>query len=179
MTIADAPTAEHVWHRSRIGWHLAFGLLVAFAALLAGTDSVGSAGTQATLILLALLCAVYAGLGLRLLHTEHQPQGLLYVALAGALILAMFALRPVTGVLLFIFYPQLWCLLPARRAIAATVLMVLGVGVVMGRFAGVGWGFATMSVVIGLGVALAIGPWVSKVLEQSIARAMSFEVCWN
>ncbi|HEX4225066.1 MAG TPA: sensor histidine kinase, partial [Pseudonocardiaceae bacterium] len=173
MTIADATIgqAEHIWHRTRIGWHIAFGLLAALAAVLVGTDSGAAGGRAAALAALVLLCAVYALLGVRLLHTEHQPKGLLYVVVAGALILVMFVLRPSTGVLLFIFYPQLWCLLPARRAIAATVVMVVAVGVALGLSGVVGWVFATMSVVIGLALALAIGPWVSKVLEQSMARA--------
>jgi signal transduction histidine kinase len=173
MIIADATSghAEHVWHRSRIGWHIAFGLLAALAAVLVSIDS-GATGVRATaLSLLVALCVVYAVLGVPVLNTRHQPKGLLYVASAGALILVMFALRPSTGVLLFIFYPQLWCLLPARRAIAATVLMVGAVGVAMGLSGAVPWEFAAMSVVIGLAVALAIGPWVSTVLEQSIARA--------
>jgi signal transduction histidine kinase len=167
VTIADA---EHVWHRTRLGWHIAFGVLVVLAAVLAGVDTASVAVRAAALILLGLLSAVYVLLGMRLLHTGHQPRGLLYVVLAGALILAAFAVRPATGVLLCIFYPQLWCLLPARRAVAATVTMVLAVGVLMGIFAA-GWGIATISIVIGLVVALAIGLWVSKVLEQSIARA--------
>ena len=162
---------EHVWDRTRIGWHIAFGVLVVLAAVLVGIDTAPAGIRLATVILLGVLCLVYVLLGVRVLHTQHQPQGLVYVVLAGALILAMFALRPSTGVLLCIFYPQLWCLLPARRAVAATVTMVVAVGVMMAIFAAAGWGFATITIVIGLVVALAIGLWVSKILEQSIARA--------
>jgi signal transduction histidine kinase len=170
MTIADV-TTEHVWHRTRIGWHIAFGVLVVLAAVLVCVDSANVAARVAALILLGLLSAVYVLLGARLLHTAREPRGLLYVVLAGALILAMFALQPASGVLLCIFYPQLWWLLPARRAVAATVTMVVAVGVMMGIFVAAGWGFATISIVIGLVVALVFGLWVSKVLEQSIARA--------
>ena len=175
MTTAEGITtidqAEDVWQRTRVGWHIAFGLLVALAAVLATTESGTPIAVRGvTLGLLALLCVAYAVLGVRLLHAEHRPRGLVYVVLGGALILAMFALQPVTGVLLFIFYPQLWCLLPARRAIAATVVMVVGVSLFI-VLSAADWGVATVAAVVGLAVALVIGLWVSKVLEQSTARA--------
>lgn len=165
-------TSVHVWDRTRIGWHLAFGVFVLVGVVLVVADSQVSGGRRAiVLALLAVLCASYARFGARALNRE--PQGQVYVAAAIALTITMYALVPVMAVLLFALYPQIWSLLPTRRAVAATAVTSLSVGAVVlvqGDFTEDAVGWASF-IVISLFPSILLGLWITRIIEQSHERA--------
>jgi signal transduction histidine kinase len=163
-----------MWDRAAVGWHLAFGVF----ALVTGVLVVNEQGTPATretaaLVLLVMLCVAYATMGAGQLHAEpRQRLGLVYVALAVPVTVAMFAVMPQTSVMLFVLYPHIWCLLPTRRAVWATTATSVSVGVVVGTTDGPrAWGLALVLVVLGLALALVLGLWIGRIIDQSTDRA--------
>lgn len=167
----DAGASADVWERTRAGWHVVFGVFVAITAVVLVADGT-TTGTQhwLALALLATLCGAYASVGARVLHTvADSPRSWGYLAVAGPVTVAMFVLTPVASVMLFALYPQIWSMVPARRAAWATSAVTVAVGVVvavMGEF-----GVAAISVAVGLVVAPVLGLWISKIIEQSQERA--------
>lgn len=158
------------WQRAR-GWHVVFGALAGLTGvLLAVDDGLGPARRYAAFAILAALCGWYTVVGGRVLHRGPRAGGLAYVALAVALTVALFAAAPVGAVMLFLLYPHIWVLLPMRQAVAATVLALVATAAAM-----VADGTAAPEVVvftaIGLLVALALGIWITRIIEQSRHRA--------
>ncbi len=168
---SDSPDAGvDEWQRAR-GWHVVFGLLAGLTGvLLAVDDGLSPARRSVAFAVLAALCGWYAVLGGRALHREPRTGGLTYVAVAVALTVALFAAAPVGAVMLFLLYPHIWALLPMRQAVAATVLTLVATGAAM-----VADGTAAPDVVvvtgIGLVVTLALGTWITRIIEQSRRRA--------
>ncbi len=164
-------TSDHVWGRTKVGWHAAFGVFALVGAVLVTVDSAAS-GTRriVTLVLLVGLCAWYAGTGARVLHADLPSRlGLVYLAVAGPVTIALFALMQATSILLFALYPQIWSMLPTRWAIWSTATVTVSVGAVLlmnGEF-----GAAVLMIVIGSAVALVLGLWITKIIEQSRERA--------
>lgn len=173
---AARPAADHVWDRTKIGWHAAYATFAVVAAVLVLSDDQAPDRRRVTaLVLLGCLCAWYAWTGARVLHEEpHRRLGLVYVAVAGPVTVVVFALMPATSVLLFGLYPQIWSLLPTRRAVVATAATTLSVGSVVLVFGGFGdnaLGEAVVIVVVGLLLALLLGLWITKIIDQSGERA--------
>lgn len=156
-------------------WHLCFALLaVITAALVAIEGEVGAGRRVAVLGVLAVWTGWYAAVGVPALKRESERHGLVYLAAAGPMAVALFALRPVGAVMLFVFYPHIWMLLSFRRAIAGTVATIVAVGVVMLARSGVHARVLFDALVLAgvcLLVALILGTWIAKVIEQSQTRA--------
>jgi signal transduction histidine kinase len=174
--VARPAADNHVWDRTKVGWHVAFMVFaVVAAALVAADDEAPGWRRVTTLVLLACLCVWYAGTGARVLHEEpHRRLGLVYVAVAGPVTVVMFAVMPATSVMLFGLYPQIWSLLPAGRAVVTTAATTLSVGAVVVVFGGFGdnaLGEAVIIVVVGLLLALLLGLWITKIIDQSRDRA--------
>lgn len=167
----DAAASADVWERSRAGWHVAFGVFVAITAVvLVVDDTTTPAQRWLALALLVALCCAYAAVGARVLHTTaDSPRSWGYLAVAGPVTIAMFVLTPVASVMLFALYPQVWSMLPARRAVWATAAVTIAVSVVV-AVAGA-FGVAAISVAVGLVLAPVLGLWISKIIEQSQERA--------
>lgn len=183
MTAAP-DTGEHEWSRLLPGWHLAFAALAGVTVLLVLLDDALTGRVRAVAVLLVLLLAgCYARLGAPALQAGHTgastgasaPAGAVrYLALALPLVAVLFAFAPAGALLLFALYPQVWMLLPVRRAVLATVLLDAAVTAVAlvradGRQDQVGW------LVVGgisLLVALLLGTWITRVVEQSRRRAV-------
>ena len=173
---AARPVSDHVWDRTKVGWHVAFVVFALVSAVLVIGDDVASSGRRATvLVLLVGLCAWYAATGARVLHEHPQRRlGLVYIVVAAPVTVIMFAVMPATSVMLFSLYPQIWALLPTRQAVWATAATTLSVGAVMsvaGWFGGNELGAALIVVVVGLLLALVLGLWITKIIEQSQDRA--------
>jgi signal transduction histidine kinase len=165
----DAGTDE--WQRTIRGWHVAFGVLaVLTAVLLMAHDEPGAGRRYAALGVLLVLAGWYVAVGARALPRECGPAGQWYVAGAVPLTVALFALDPVGSIMLFLLYPHVWALLPMRRAVAATVVTVAATGAAMLR--GPGWWLeVSVTMAVGLVVALALGVWITRIIEQSRQRA--------
>lgn len=159
------------WQRAR-GWHVVFGVLAGLTGvLIAADDGLGPARRYAAFAFLAALCGWYAVAGGRALHRDPRTGGPAYVAVAVVLTVALFAAAPVGAVMLFLLYPHIWALLPMRQAVAATVLALAATAAAM-----VADGTATPEAVlvitgVGLVVALALGTWITRIIEQSRQRA--------
>ena len=157
------------------GWHVVFGVLAGLTGvLIAADDGLGPARRSAAFAILAALCGWYAVAGGRALHRDPRTGGPAYVAVAVALTVALFAAAPVGAVMLFLLYPHIWALLPMRQAVAATVLALAATAAAM-----VAGGTATLEVVlvitgVGLVVALALGIWITRIIEQSRQRGRSW-----
>lgn len=170
-----AGTEEHAWDRMLAGWHAVFGLLVALTAVLVAIDDAAGTGRRAgALAVLAVVGGAYAAAGARALRPRSERLGLAYLVVAAPCVVALFALVPVGSLLLFILYPQIWALLPWRRAIAATAVVLAGVFAVSlaeSRRFGIDVGTVVLYTVIGLFAAVLLGTWISRVIEQSRQRA--------
>jgi signal transduction histidine kinase len=160
-----------VWDRTRIGWHIAFAVFALVGAVLVVTEGRASATTRViALVLLAALCAWYAGTGTRALR---HWKGSVYLAVAIPLAVVLYALVPGTAVLFFALYPQIWSLLPIRRAVLATTTTTVSVSAVVavqGGFSEDAIGGAAF-VLIGLVPSILIGLWITRIIEQSRERA--------
>ncbi|GAA1042086.1 sensor histidine kinase [Virgisporangium ochraceum] len=171
MVDGEADAGVHEWHRTVRGWHVAFAVLAALTCVLVTTnDEPGGSRRYAALGVLLALVGWYVAVGARALLREPGPVGRLYVLGAVPLTVALFALDPVGSIMLFLLYPHVWALLPMRRAVVVTVVAVVSTGLVM--VGGSGWWLeVSVTAVVGLVVALALGVWITRVIEQSRQRA--------
>ena len=164
-------TGVDEWRRTVRGWHVAFGTLAALTCVLILTnDEPGGVRRYAALGVLLALAGWYAAVGAPALAREQRGAGLRYVAGAVPLTVALFALDPVGSIMLFMLYPHVWALLPMRRAVAATVVALVATAAVTTAQTGFSPEIAVM-VLVSLVVALALGVWITRIIEQSRQRA--------
>jgi signal transduction histidine kinase len=169
-------TGVDEWRRTVRGWHVAFGTLAALTCVLILTnDEPGGVRRYAALGVLLALAGWYAAVGAPALAREQRAPGLRsaglrYVAGAVPSTVAVFALDPVGSIMLFMLYPHVWALLPMRRAVAATVFALVATAAVTTAETGFSPEIAVMGLV-GLVVALALGVWITRIIEQSRRRA--------
>jgi hypothetical protein len=122
--------SRDAWRRGIVVWHASFGVLAVMTAVLtAGDEGVTPVRRAVALALICALCGWYATFGVRALRYEtcRTRTGQYYVALAAPLIVAVFALSPAGGLMLFVLYPNIWAILPTRQAIAGTAAVVVTV----------------------------------------------------
>lgn len=171
MSGAVGPDA---WRRGLVGWHAVFGTVaVLTAVLIAGDDGLGGR-RFAALGLLVVLCAWYVLAGMRALDRDCFRSGLRYLVVAAPLTVAVFAFAPVGGLLLVVLYPHIWVLLPSGHAVVGSVAVVAAVsGVILGEVGLTAAGLlpAVAYAVVGLLVALGLGLWITRIIEQSQQRA--------
>jgi signal transduction histidine kinase len=116
-----------------------------------------------------VLCFWYISAGIKALRAEQNRWGLLYIAGAAPLTVALFALTPVGSIMLFALYPHIWALLPSRRAIIATALVIASVTTVV--ISAESAGFAIVFGGATLLVAVLLGLWITRIIDQSRHRA--------
>ncbi|HEU5109515.1 MAG TPA: sensor histidine kinase, partial [Micromonosporaceae bacterium] len=172
--MSDAAVGRNAWQRGIAGWHGVFGALAVFSAVLvAGEDGLPPGQRYLALALLGVLCGWYAAVGARALRRESRRLGLLYLAVAIPLTIAVFAVVPACALMLFVLYPHIWALLSVYRAVAGTVAVLAAVSVVILVQSGPGDGLlpAVLYIVAGLVIALLLGLWITRIIEQSRDRA--------
>jgi signal transduction histidine kinase len=159
------------WQRPILGWHIAFGVLAVLTSVLLMTnDEPGGGRRYAALGVLLALVGWYAAVGARAVLREPNRTGQWYVLGAVPLTVGLFAVAPIGSIMLFMLYPHVWALLPMRRAIAATVVTVAAVGALM--LDGTGWWLEiSVTMAVGLVVALTLGMWITRIIHQSRQRA--------
>ncbi len=143
--------------RSVRGWHVVF-------ALLAVTTAASLIPDWVSLAVLGALCAWYAGTGVRAMRNER---GLLYILGAAPLTVTLYGLNPIGSIMLFALYPQMWALLPTRQAIAGTAVVIAAITTLGAGGTGFGLVFGGVTLV----VSLALGLWITRIIEQSRNRA--------
>jgi signal transduction histidine kinase len=155
--------------RTIIGWHLLFGVMVLFTAIV-----MAAAGFAAiTIPLLALLVLAYAFIAVPGARRESVRAAATYLALAYT-VLAVLAWQDASAlVLLFALYPQAFLLLPRRESIVATVALTTVFTLVL--IAKDGWtgeavAWRGLMAVGNLAVALIIGLFIDGILRESAER---------
>ncbi len=160
-----------VWVRTWIGWDLAFYGAAVAMAVTAGTadDLDGSRGLA--LAGLAGITAWYAAFGSRAMRTRSLPLGIAYLAGMIPLFLLAFSQFGLLGIFLFVLYSQCWALVDsmAVSVVAATTLST-GVGLVTYFDFHAGLPAVLAQSAASLGFSLLLGFWVSRVVDQSVAR---------
>jgi signal transduction histidine kinase len=166
---------RNAWQRGFAGWHAVFAALAILSAVLViGEDGLGPGDRYLALALLGVLCGWYLAAGARALGRESNRLGLIYLALAAPLTVALFAVMPACALMLCVLYPHIWALLPLYRAVAGTVAVLAAVSaVIIVRAGPEGDGLvpAVVYAVAGLVIALLLGLWITRIIEQSRKRA--------
>jgi signal transduction histidine kinase len=165
--------SRDAWRRGIVVWHASFGVLAVMTAVLtAGDEGVTPVRRAVALALICALCGWYATFGVRALRYEtcRTRTGQYYVALAAPLIVAVFALSPAGGLMLFVLYPNIWAILPTRQAIAGTAVVVVTVSCLI-LLTGGPWIAALINGVVGMTVSVLFGLWITRIIEQSQQRA--------
>jgi signal transduction histidine kinase len=163
------PVERHAWQEMWWVWHAAAAVAAGATAVLLALDAhwVG-------LGVLLALAGWYAATGGRAMsRPERGGLGIAYVVLAVPLVLAVCALTPSGSFLLFVFFPQVWRLLPAPGAVAATVVGVLGCGaLLMGpQLSGPDGLLAAAWLGVLVLVSVLLGLWITRIIRQSSERA--------
>ncbi|MER7283624.1 sensor histidine kinase [Dactylosporangium sp. NPDC000244] len=161
---------QHEWHRLAAGWHLAFAALaVTTAGLIAFDGDLGAGRRVLGVAIVAALAAWYPVAGAGLLRRPRDGKGWLYVGIAVVLNTAVVAVSPAGAVLLFLLFPHVWAMLPARQAIAGSVAAVVAIGVVFAlRYPPE---TVLLPAALALVCAVGVGLWISRIIEQSAHRA--------
>ena len=166
--------------RSITGWHLAF---VALLAIAVGSgffdDELTSADRIPYEALLAVLGIAYLTLGGPAMRSRRfVPRHAYRVVLVVVLGLSA-ALEPDVSILLFIAFPQLWLLSNDAwegGVYSALVAASVGAGFLSREhWSGAAAGQIGVTMAVSLGVSLAMGVWITRVIEQSYERATLIE----
>lgn len=162
------------WQRSLAGWHAAYyGLLAVLAVLWVFADTTTSRRATA-LGLLALLAVLYHAIGRRFLGADNVFGGLAYLVPTWVILGALLWMDGGSYVLLFVLFPQIWALLPARWAVGFLVVGVPVLAVV--QVAASDWTAAAVrqalfAGVIQISLSLLLGLWISGTIKESEQRA--------
>lgn len=168
-------TSEDAWTRASLGWHLAFALFALVALALIALEDLPAGRRAAAFALVTALSAWYAVTARRVIRLDPPTRlGEVYLWVAMPLVIATMALTAAGSILLFGLYPQIWSLLRTRQAIAASIALTVAVAAVIALGSGLtreSAGAALVTVVLGSTVALQLGLWVTRIIEQSRDRA--------
>lgn len=165
------PDSRHFWERTALGWHVAFGVLLLIAAVLALIDD--DTSTPAALAgcgVLVVWAAWYAARGRQLWGDSDESRGLIYVAGTVLLFLAAVCFAAPMGVLLFIAIPQIYATL--ERVVWSTAVVVALFGLFALLLFARGSGpeiFANLG--LSAAVSAVFGSWISGIIRQSVQRA--------
>src|SRR5581483_2460286 len=97
-----------------------------------------------------------------------------YLAVAVPVTVALFAVVPVGGLLLFALSPHICVMLPARRAVVVTCATVAAVGVAALAHIRVDEAGVAAALLLGLAsvtISVALGLWINRIIIQSRRRA--------
>jgi signal transduction histidine kinase len=176
MTTVDP---EHAWNRSFAGWNLAFWIFMAFAAVrLVTADDLSSGSRVVGFVVIGVLSQAYALIPLEAKGVMTWPNlGYLMIAVVASGVAC--AADPTLGMLLFITYPQMWMFSGSiRNGVILTVLLTLSSAI--GFFVADGWSLQHFwvigpSVAISLLFSVVMGIWVTRIIDQSVDRALLIE----
>jgi hypothetical protein len=168
----DRPDA---WVRWVVGWHVAFWLLIALAAIWTLTAGhLHGTGQVRALALIAALSAAYAA-------TVQRPgivqgwRGRIYLLIAIPLTGLACALDPSLSLLLFMVYPQTWMFAESTKE-GAFFTGLLTAAAMLGFLTDTDWSLEAMSDLLPQALAsllfsVLLGFWISRIIDQSGERA--------
>ena len=168
------PLSPRAWRVTVVGLHVVFVALIGIAATTILLAPIEASKAQ-LLSALAVLAVAYAFLGGPAMTSRNQRRADAYLVVL-VLVFAVLAWNePSLLFLLFIGYTHVWFLVESlRRGIVWTVLLALASTI----GPGVAWtrGEEPLSgpaqTLVGLAFSIAMGIWISRVLEQSNERAL-------
>jgi signal transduction histidine kinase len=160
---------DHVWVRAVGFWEATFWVLAVVVAVGTVTSSDLSVGRRvAEVAVLGLLAAWWVLVGWRGFR-GRSGFAVAYVVGVVVISVAGFAIHQRYGLMFFILYPQIWGLLRPRWAALASVVLSLAIGGVL--LVQTGPVAASLQVGFSLPVALLIGGYISRIIDQSAERA--------
>ncbi|MGY1808869.1 sensor histidine kinase [Blastococcus sp. SYSU D00669] len=174
-----APVSERSWRATVVGMHVISAAVWTLAVVAAVTgDGLGGADRAVVLAVLGVLAVAYAFAGGPSLGGGLPVRGALYLATLVVAFAVLGFFDPALFFLLFLAYPQVWFVVGGTSAgIAWTVLVAAASA--LGPLSRAASGAATREVLtstaISLLFSLALGLWVSRVLDQSAKRAELIE----
>ncbi len=170
----DLPLSARGWRATVVGLHVAFVALLGIAVATIVLEP-GEASAAVLLPALGVLALAYALLAAPALVSRDQRRAEAYLVVLVLVFGVIGWEAPELLFLLFLGYTHVWFLVePLRRGIAWTLLLALAS--TLGP--GAGWirGEAPLSAagqtLVGLTFSIAMGVWISRVLEQSKQRAV-------
>lgn len=168
-----------MWRRQQPYWHAVFAVVWASAVVVSVIEPPGTYGRWPTLLLLVVVAAAYAVLGVRGLRQDERA-GLAYHAVAWSSLLAIQWVDPdaETWMLFFVLFPQLWAMLRVRLAAVGTVLVLLAFGAL--RFVQSGFdedalGPIVVTSLISLGVSMSLGVFINRIVDEADSRARTID----
>jgi signal transduction histidine kinase len=168
-----------MWRRQEPFWHGAFAVVWVSALVVLVLDDRGPHGLWPSLLLLLAIAVAYATLGTRGIR-QQQRAGVAYQVLAWSLLLAIQLVDPGTEswMLYFVLYPQMWAMLEVRSAAVGTLLTLVTFGAV--RFWQSGFdsdalGAILISSVISLGISMALGIFINRIVDEAQSRAETID----
>ena len=169
------PKQEHEWRRTVVAWHLAFAMLAAITAFLLVTDpEIGATWRLAALATHVVLCGWYVTVGAFALHRDRGARGIIFVIVSMVLTIGLYSIAAAGAVMFFILYPHFWALLARRWAMVCTVLAISATGAVIFiklELPGTGVLGVVVIAAIAIVFSLALGLWISRIIDQSAQRA--------
>ena len=172
-----APLSERGWRSTVVGMHAAFVVMVAIAA--ATTWSGHVQGSRPVLLTaLAVLSVAYLLLGAPALDDDAPARAVGYLVVLVGVFTVLGLEEPELLFLLFLAYPQVWFLVESRLPGAVwTVALALAssVGPTRSWLRGEDPLTEVLEGSVGLLFSLALGFWISRVLQQSRERASLIE----
>lgn len=179
VTATGASSREEfsaMWRRQQPLWHAVFAVVWCAAVVVTLVDDPGPGGRGPSLALLGLMAVAYAVLGVRAMTHLDVRWAVGYQVLAWSALLGIQWVDPgtETWLLFFALFPQLWAMLPVRWSVVATVVVVAAFSVVrwaQADFAAGSLPDIVVSGTISMGISLALGLFINRVVAEAESRA--------
>ena len=169
----EPPLSGRSWRATVVGLHLVFVVLLLIAAL--STQISRVEGSRAVTVgALAVLAVAYLLLGAPAIGNDHPVRAVGYLTVLVGVFAVLGWHAPELLFLLFLAYPQVWFLVEAiRPGLFWTVALALSstIGPAVSWSRGTEPLSGVIQTAVGLFFSIALGVWVSRVLEQSRQRA--------
>ena len=167
---------DAMWAEQENAWHLGFALIWASTFVVVVLAPAGHLGRLPEMALLVVLAVVYAAFGVPGMRAGGERRGHAYLVLAWLCVLGMQVLNADTQswLLYFILFPHLWVVLHTRLAIITTVLILAALAVMRIAQSDGSREVLTsigLSSVISLGLSLALGLFIDRILREAQTRA--------
>lgn len=183
VTTTDATSQEEfsaMWRRQQPAWHAAMGLVWLAAVVVTLVDEPGPHGRGPALALLGVMPLAYVVLGRRALAHGDVRFAVAYHVVAWSALLAIAWVDPGTEswLLFFALFPQLWAMMPTRWAVVATVVVVAAFSLVRWAqldFAADSLTEIVISGTISMGLSLALGLFISRIVGEAESRAETID----
>jgi signal transduction histidine kinase len=167
---------DHAWNRSFFGWNLGFWLFLGLAVVrLLSAQDIGSGQRTIGFVVVGALSLAYAVLPVRPAPDLSRANlGYLLIAIVGSGVAC--AVDPTLSLFLFIAYPQVWMFSGTIRN-GVILAGALTLSSLLGLLTAVGWTMQQVLVLaptmaVGLLFSVLMGVWVSRIIDQSVDRAM-------